>query len=208
MRLGAKVITSRTSRVHVSGHGSQEDLKTMLSLVRPKFFVPVHGEYRMLRSHAELAESLGVPKQNILIGDNGTVFEFTNRSGKITGKVQSGAVFVDGLGVGDVGNIVIRDRQQLAQDGVFIVVIALEKGSSQVAAGPDIVSRGFVYVRDSEELMSGARSRIEHVLERCNTGNVTEWNAIKTQIRDALGRYFFEKTKRRPMILPIIQEVR
>ena len=208
MRLGAKVITSRTSRVHVSGHGSQEDLKTMLSLVRPKFFVPVHGEYRMLRSHAELAESLGVPKQNILIGDNGTVFEFTNRSGKINGKVQSGAVFVDGLGVGDVGNIVIRDRQQLAQDGVFIVVIALEKGSSQVAAGPDIVSRGFVYVRDSEELMSGARSRIENVLERCNTGNVTEWNAIKTQIRDALGRYFFEKTKRRPMILPIIQEVR
>ena len=208
MRLGAKVITSRTSRVHVSGHGSQEDLKTMLSLVRPKFFVPVHGEYRMLRSHAELAESLGVPKQNILIGENGTVFEFTNRSGKITGKVQSGAVFVDGLGVGDVGNIVIRDRQQLAQDGVFIVVIALEKGSSQVAAGPDIVSRGFVYVRDSEELMSGARSRIENVLERCNTGNVTEWNAIKTQIRDALGRYFFEKTKRRPMILPIIQEVR
>ena len=208
MRLGAKVITSRTSRVHVSGHGSQEDLKTMLSLVRPKFFVPVHGEYRMLRSHAELAESLGVPKQNILIGDNGTVFEFTNRSGKINGKVQSGAVFVDGLGVGDVGNIVIRDRQQLAQDGVFIVVIALEKGSNQVAAGPDIVSRGFVYVRDSEELMSGARSRIENVLERCNTGNVTEWNAIKTQIRDALGRYFFEKTKRRPMILPIIQEVR
>ena len=180
----------------------------MLSLVRPKFFVPVHGEYRMLRSHAELAESLGVPKQNILIGDNGTVFEFTNRSGKITGKVQSGAVFVDGLGVGDVGNIVIRDRQQLAQDGVFIVVIALEKGSNQVAAGPDIVSRGFVYVRDSEELMSGARSRIENVLERCNTGNVTEWNAIKTQIRDALGRYFFEKTKRRPMILPIIEEVR
>lgn len=208
MQLGAKVVTSHSSRVHVSGHGSQEDLKTMLALVRPKFFVPVHGEYRMLCAHAELAESLGVKKQNILIGENGSVFEFTNRSGKIVGKVQAGAVFVDGLGVGDVGNIVIRDRQQLAEDGVFIVVIALEKGTNRVAAGPDIVSRGFVYVRDSEGLMNGAKEKVEAVLERCNTGNVTEWNFIKTQIRESLGRYFFEKTKRRPMILPIIQEIR
>ena len=208
MKLGAHVVTSATTRVHVSGHGSQEDLKTMLSLVHPKFFIPVHGEYRMLCSHAELAESLGVKKQNILIGENGSVFEFTNRSAKINGKVQAGPVFVDGLGVGDVGNIVIRDRQQLAQDGVVIVVIALEKGSNQVLAGPDIVSRGFVYVRDSEALLTEARDRIESVLDRCEAGNVTEWNAIKTQIRDTLGKYFYDRTKRRPMILPIIQEVK
>lgn len=208
MRLGAHVVTSHNTRVHVSGHGSQEDLKTMLSLVHPKFFIPVHGEYRMLCSHAGLAESLGVKKQNILIGENGSVFELTNRSAKINGKVQAGAVFVDGLGVGDVGNIVIRDRQQLAQDGVVIVVIALEKGSNQVLAGPDIVSRGFVYVRDSEGLLTEAKDRIESILDRCEAGNVTEWNAIKTQIRDSLGKYFFERTKRRPMILPIIQEVK
>ena len=208
MRLGAHLVTSSTTKVHVSGHGSQEDLKTMLSLVRPKFFIPVHGEYRMLCQHAELAESLGVSKQNILIGENGDIFEFTNKSAKINGKVQAGPVFVDGLGVGDVGNIVIRDRQQLAQDGVVIVVIALEKGSNQVLSGPDIVSRGFVYVRDSEALLTEARERIESVLDRCEAGNVTEWNAIKTQIRDTLGKYFYDKTKRRPMILPIIQEVK
>ena len=208
MRLGAHLVTSSTTKVHVSGHGSQEDLKTMLSLVRPKFFIPVHGEYRMLCQHAELAESLGVNKQNILVGENGDIFEFTNNSAKINGKVQAGPVFVDGLGVGDVGNIVIRDRQQLAQDGVVIVVIALEKGSNQVLAGPDIVSRGFVYVRDSEALLTEARERIESVLDRCEAGNVTEWNAIKTQIRDTLGKYFYDKTKRRPMILPIIQEVK
>lgn len=209
MKLGAKVITgSPTHRVHVSGHGSQEDLKTMFSLVKPKFFIPVHGEHRMLCSNGELAQGLGIKKQNILIGDNGTVFEFTNRSGKINGRVQAGAVFVDGLGVGDVGNIVIRDRQQLAQDGVVIVVITLEKGTNSVLAGPDIVSRGFVYVRDSEALLSEAKNRIEAVLDRCEAGNVSEWNAIKTQIRDSLGKYFFDKTKRRPMILPIIQEVK
>ncbi len=209
MRLGAHVVTSTTTRVHVSGHGSQEDLKTMLSLVKPKYFIPVHGEHRMLVSHAELAESLGVEKKNILIGENGTLFEFTSRGGKINPqRVQAGPVFVDGLGVGDVGNIVIRDRQQLAQDGVVIVVIALEKGSNQVLAGPDIVSRGFVYVRDSEALLTEARERIESVLDRCEAGNVSEWNAIKTQVRDALGKYFFDRTKRRPMILTIIQEVK
>lgn len=208
IKLGAHVVTGGATKVHVSGHGSQEDLKTMLSLIHPKFFIPVHGEYRMLCSHAQLAETLGVKKQNILIGENGSVFEFTNRSGKISGKVQAGAVFVDGLGVGDVGNIVIRDRQQLAADGVVIVVIALEKGSNQVLAGPDIVSRGFVYVRDSEQLLTGAKDRVESVLDRCEAGDVTEWNAIKTQIRDSLGKYFYERTRRRPMILPIIQEVK
>lgn len=208
MRLGAHVISSTNMQVHVSGHGSQEELKTMHALIHPKFFIPMHGEYRMLCRHAELAESMGVKKQNILIGDNGTVFEFTSRTGRIAGRVTAGPVYVDGLGVGDVGNIVIRDRQQLSNDGVVIVVIALEKGSNHVVAGPDIVSRGFVYVRDSEELITGAENRIQNVLERCEAGNVSEWNAIKTQIRDTLGKYFYDKTKRRPMILPIIQEVK
>lgn len=208
MRLGAHVISSSTMQVHVSGHGSQEELKTMQSLLQPKFFVPVHGEYRMLCRHAELAESMGVKKQNIFIGENGTIFEFTSRSGKIAGRVTAGPIYVDGLGVGDVGNIVIRDRQQLASDGVVIVVIALEKGSNQVVAGPDIVSRGFVYVRDSEELIAEAKARVETALDRCQMGDVTEWNGIKTQIRDTLGKFFYEKMKRRPMILPIIQEIR
>lgn len=208
MRLGAHVISSTSMRVHVSGHGSQEELKTMLSLIHPKFFIPMHGEYRMLCKHAELAESMGVKKQNILIGENGNIFEFTPRSGRINGRVTAGPVYVDGLGVGDVGNIVIRDRQQLSNDGVVIIVIALEKGSNHVLAGPDIVSRGFVYVRDSEALIQEAQNRVENVLSRCEAGNVTEWNAIKTQIRDTLGKYFYDKTKRRPMILPIIQEVK
>lgn len=208
MRLGAYVISSTSMRVHVSGHGSQEELKTMLALIHPKFFIPMHGEYRMLCKHAELAESMGVKKQNILIGENGSIFEFTSRSGRINGRVTAGPVYVDGLGVGDVGNIVIRDRQQLSNDGVVIIVIALEKGSNHVLAGPDIVSRGFVYVRDSEALIQEAQNRVENVLSRCEAGNVTEWNAIKTQIRDTLGKYFYDKTKRRPMILPIIQEVK
>ncbi len=207
MRLGANVISSSAMKVHVSGHGNQEDMKTMLSLVRPKFFIPVHGEYRMLCRHAEIAQEMGVKKQNVFIGENGYVFEFTNRSGRIAGRVPAGPVYVDGLGVGDVGNIVIRDRQQLAQDGVVIVVIALEKGAGTVLAGPDIVSRGFVYVRDSEALLAEAVNRVESVLDRCSAGNVTEWNAIKIQIRDTLGKYFYDKTKRRPMILPVIQEI-
>ncbi len=208
MRLGAHVISTTSMRVHVSGHGSQEELKTMHALIQPKFFIPVHGEYRMLCRHAELAESMGVKKQNIFVGENGMVFEFTSRSGRVAGRVTAGPVYVDGLGVGDVGNIVIRDRQQLSNDGVVIVVIALEKGANHVVAGPDIVSRGFVYVRDSEALIAEAKNRVEMALDRCEAGDVTEWNAIKTQIRDTLGKYFYDKTKRRPMILPIIQEIR
>lgn len=208
MRLGAKVISSHDARVHVSGHGGQEDLKAMLAILKPKFFVPVHGEYRMLCAHRELAISTGVSPKNVIIGENGSVIELNGKTGKIVGHVQAGAVFVDGLGVGDVGNIVIRDRQQLAQDGVFIVVVALEKGSNQVLAGPDIVSRGFVYVRDSEELISGAKERVEHVLSRLAPGNGAEWNSLKLQIKDSLGKYFYDRTKRRPMVLPIIQEVK
>ena len=207
VKLGAHVVHGSDKKVHVSGHGSQEELKMMLSLIRPRFFIPMHGEYRMLHKHAEIAESLGVKRDNILIGENGQIFEFTGRKGRLADKVQAGKVYVDGLGVGDVGNIVIRDRQQLSQDGMVIVTMVLEKGSAQVLAGPDIVSRGFIYMRDSEALIREMTRRVDAVIERCADNNITEWNVIKTQIRDTLSRYIFEKTRRRPMILPIIQEV-
>ncbi len=207
MKLGANVIAGRDKKIHVSGHASQEELKLMLDLIRPKYFIPVHGEYRMLKQHGELAVMMGVEKDHVLIGDNGQIFEFSNRSGHKTGRVNAGRVFVDGLGVGDVGNIVIRDRQQLAMEGVVIVVMTLAKGTSHALAGPDIVSRGFVYVRDSEELISEAHDRVAAVLERCEAGNIREWAVIKSQVRDTLSRYLFEKTRRRPMILPIIMEV-
>lgn len=207
MKLGANVIAGRDKKIHVSGHASQEELKLMLNLIRPKYFIPVHGEYRMLKQHGELAVMMGVEKDHVLIGDNGQIFEFSSRSGHKTGRVNAGRVFVDGLGVGDVGNIVIRDRQQLAMEGVVIVVMTLAKGTSHALAGPDIVSRGFVYVRDSEELISEAHDRVAAVLERCEAGNIREWAVIKSQVRDTLSRYLYEKTRRRPMILPIIMEV-
>lgn len=207
MRLGANVIAGRDKKIHVSGHASQEELKLMLGLIKPNYFVPIHGEYRMLRTHGDLAVMMGVDKDHVLIGDNGQIFEFSNRSGHKTGHVNAGRVFVDGLGVGDVGNIVIRDRQQLAVEGVVIVVMTLAKGTSHPLAGPDIVSRGFVYVRDSEELIREAHDRVAAVLERCEAGNIREWAVIKSQVRDTLSRYLYEKTRRRPMILPIIMEV-
>lgn len=207
MRLGANVIAGRDKKIHVSGHASQEELKLMLGLIKPNYFVPIHGEYRMLRTHGDLAVMMGVDKDHVLIGDNGQIFEFSNRSGHKTGHVNAGRVFVDGLGVGDVGNIVIRDRQQLAMEGVVIVVMTLAKGTSHPLAGPDIVSRGFVYVRDSEELIREAHDRVAAVLERCEAGNIREWAVIKSQVRDTLSRYLYEKTRRRPMILPIIMEV-
>ena len=207
MRLGANVIAGRDKKIHVSGHASQEELKLMLGLIKPNYFVPIHGEYRMLRTHGDLAVMMGVDKDHVLIGDNGQIFEFSNRSGHKTGHVNAGRVFVDGLGVGDVGNIVIRDRQQLAMEGVVIVVMTLAKGTSHPLAGPDIVSRGFVYVRDSEELIRVAHDRVAAVLERCEAGNIREWAVIKSQVRDTLSRYLYEKTRRRPMILPIIMEV-
>lgn len=207
MRLGANVIAGRDKKIHVSGHASQEELKLMLELIKPKYFIPVHGEYRMLKTHGDLAVMMGVAKDHVLISDNGQIFEFSNRSGHKTGHVNAGRVFVDGLGVGDVGNIVIRDRQQLAMEGVVIVVMTLAKGTSHPLAGPDIVSRGFVYVRDSEELIREAHDRVAAVLERCEAGNIREWAVIKSQVRDTLSRYLYEKTRRRPMILPIIMEV-
>ncbi|MHB9145945.1 MAG: ribonuclease J [Symbiobacteriia bacterium] len=206
-RRGAEVIYPPKMLVHVSGHASQEEQKLMLNLVRPKFFVPVHGEYRMLIHNAQLAEATGVPRPNILIGDNGTVYEFTRDSAAIVGRVTSGQTLVDGLGVGDVGNIVLRDRKQLSQDGILIVVVAIDKESGLVVTGPDIVTRGFVYVRESEQLMDEARERVREALEDCETRRISDWSTIKTNVRDALGKFLFDKMRRRPMILPIIIEV-
>jgi len=206
LRLGAHVVYEKESGIHVSGHASRDELQLMLNLVRPKFFLPVHGEYRMLKKHGELAEKLGIPKENVLLGENGSVFEFTEDTGCINGKVKVGNIFVDGLGVGDVGNIVIRDRQQLSQDGVLIVVVTLDKESKLVKSGPDLVSRGFVYVRDSEALMHGAQLKIKNVLHNCEVNHISSWTTIKVQIREALNQYLIEKTGRRPMILPIIME--
>ena len=161
----------------------------------------------MLQRHGRIAQEMGVAKENIFLGENGQVFEFTRRHGRKAGKVTAGKVFVDGLGVGDVGNIVIRDRQQLAKEGVLIVVLTLDKQRGAVLSGPDLVSRGFVYVRDSEALMNEAQNRVRAVLEKCEAGSITEWSIIKSQVREALGRFLYEKTGRRPMILPIIMEV-
>jgi ribonuclease J len=206
-KLGAHVVYSVRQGVHVSGHASQEELKLMLSLVRPKFFVPVHGEYRMLVTHTQLAQSLGVPKENTFIAENGLVLEFSQTSGQVAGRVTAGVVLVDGLGVGDVGNIVLRDRKVLAEDGVIVVVMALSRQNNQVVAGPDFVSRGFVYVRESDRLMDEAKRRVRDALAKCEERKVTDWSAIKQGVRDALGKFLYDRTRRRPMILPIILEV-
>ena len=204
---GAEVIYEKSMGVHVSGHASQEEIKMMHNLVRPKFFMPVHGEYRHLIKHKQLALSLGMPKENIVIAENGSVVELTPNSICLNGKVTAGKVLVDGLGVGDVGNVVLRDRRQLSQDGILIVVVSVDKATRSVVAGPDIVSRGFVYVRESEDLIDTAKERVIIALNRCHDNNITEWAALKSAVRDALGRYLYEKTRRRPMILPLIMEV-
>ena len=206
-KLGAEVIYESVSGIHVSGHASQEELKLMLNLVKPKFFIPVHGEYRMLIKHVQLAKEVGIPASNIFVAENGNILEFTSDKGAIVGKVTSGRVLVDGLGIGDVGNIVLRDRKQLSQDGILIVVVTIDKEQKQVIAGPDIVSRGFVYVREAEELMEEAKEKVRVTLEKCTERNITEWAAIKSNVRDVLGKFLYERTKRRPMILPIIMEV-
>ena len=207
IRLGANVVHERSEGTHVSGHASQEELKMMLNLVRPKYFIPVHGEYRMLRKHASLAEATGIESKNIFIGDNGTVFEFNDKAeGKIAGRVPSGRVFVDGLGVGDVGNVVLRDRKQLSQDGILIAVLAMDKKTGNIISGPDIVSRGFVYVRDADVLMEEAKRRIKVALDNPTPGP-QDWSAVKTKVRDVMGKFLYEKTRRRPMILPIIMDI-
>ena len=191
---------------HVSGHACQEEIKLIYSLVHPHYAIPVHGEYRHLKAQAQIAESLGISKDNIFILESGNVLELDMDSAKVTGKVQTGAILVDGLGVGDVGNIVLRDRQHLAEDGIMIVVMTLERHSNVVLAGPDIVSRGFVYVRESEDLMGDARKVVEEALDNCLEHRVSDLSKIKNEVKDALGDFLWKRTKRRPMILPIIME--
>ncbi|KGM96173.1 ribonuclease J [Clostridium novyi A str. 4552] len=204
---GANVIYEALADVHVSGHACQEELKLIHTLVKPRFFIPVHGEYRMLKQHAELAVKLGMPEKNAIISENGDVIEVTRDSIKKSGSVMSGQVFVDGLGVGDVGNIVLRDRRHLSQDGILTVVVTIGKDTGKVIAGPDIISRGFVYVRESEDLMEEARVIVRNALRECEEKHITEWAVIKSKVKEVLRMFLYEKTKRKPMILPIIMEV-
>ena len=207
LRLGANVVHRREDGIHVSGHAARDELRLIHNLVKPKFFMPVHGELHHLFAHAKLAEEMGMNRENILVGENGAVIELTRDSGKIAGHVNAGVIMVDGLGVGDVGNIVLRDRRQLSQDGILIVVVTMNRLSGRIISGPDIVSRGFVYVRESEQLMDDARSRVFHILRRCREDQISDWMTIKLNIRDSLAQFLFEQTRRRPMILPIIVEV-
>ncbi|HJV46683.1 MAG TPA: ribonuclease J [Bacillota bacterium] len=203
-RVGADVIYG--SSIHVSGHGSQEELKLMINLMRPKYFIPIHGEYRMMHAHAELAEQVGIDPDHIFLLDNGDTVEFMNGEARLGSKVHSGQILIDGLGVGDVGNIVLRDRKLLSQDGILVVVVTLSKQSNAILSGPDIISRGFVYVRESEELLDEASKLVTTILNRCTEEKVNEWSSLKVNVRDGLGKFLYEKTKRRPMILPIIME--
>ena len=204
LRKGADVIFQDT---HVSGHACQEEIKLIYTLVRPRYAIPVHGEYKHLKAQAKIAQSLGMDKEDIFILSSGDVLELSEESAEITGKVPVGGILVDGLGVGDVGNVVLRDRQHLAEDGILIVVMSLDGYTGQLVAGPDIVSRGFVYVRESDELMEEARVVVDEAVNHCLDRGITDWGKLKNTTKDALGEYVWKKTKRRPMILPIIMEV-
>ena len=207
-KLGAEVIYYAFSGIHVSGHASQEELKWMLNLCRPRYFVPIHGEYRMLWHHARLAREVGVPEDHIFLLDLGDVLEFTAEGqAAVTGRVSAGQVLVDGLGVGDVGTVVLRDRRQLSQDGILIAVVTIDKRTGAVVAGPDIVSRGFVYVRESEGLLEEARERLLATLSERHGQPLTEWATVKNSMREVLSRFLYERTKRRPIILPVVMEV-
>ena len=204
LRKGADVVFQDT---HVSGHACQEEIKLIYALTRPKYSVPVHGEFKHLTAQAKIAESLGIDKEHIFILSSGDILEFCGEEAKVAGKVPTGGILVDGLGVGDVGNVVLRDRQHLAEDGILIVVMSLEKASGELIAGPDIVSRGFVYVRESDELIEEARMTVDDAIQNCLDRGVTDWGKLKSVTKDVLGEYVWKKTKRRPMILPIIMEV-
>ncbi len=204
-RAGANVISGK--RVHVSGHGRREELKLMINLMKPKFFVPIHGEYKMLVSHAQIAEHMGIPSENIFIPEKGDVIEIKHGKIRANGRVTAGNILIDGSGVGDVGNIVLRDRKMLSQDGIFIVVVTINRDEKEIASGPEIISRGFVYVRESEELMGQATKLVKEIVEKNLRGQFFEWSNVKQEIRDSLNGYLFNKTKRRPMIIPIIMEI-
>lgn len=207
MKRGCTVVYESMYEIHVSGHACQEELKLIQSLVKPQYFIPVHGEQKHLRRHAEIAVKMGLPASNVVIGDVGDLLEISSESMKNLGKVPAGRVFVDGLGIGDVGNVVLRDRKHLAQDGLIVVVCAIDFANGVVVSGPDIVSRGFVYVRESEALMENAKKRAAKVLEELSEAGVRDWSAIKTKLRDSLSKFFYEKTKRSPMVLPVIMDV-
>ncbi|MFW6237936.1 MAG: ribonuclease J [Halanaerobiales bacterium] len=203
---GANVIYEDVSGVHVSGHASQEELKLMLNLTKPRYFIPTHGEYRHLSQHAELAKKMGVPDENIYIADTGDIISFTENKISKDDSIQAGDVLVDGLGVGDVGNIVLRDRRLLSQDGIIVVVVTINS-KGNILSGPDIITRGFVYIRESEELISEATTRVEEALKECEQKNITEWSVLKDTITESLNNFIYQKIKRNPMILPIIMEV-
>ena len=207
LMLGAEVIYESMYDVHVSGHACQEEQKLMLTLTKPKYFLPVHGEYKQLKKHALTAASLGIPHSNILIAENGSNVILTQDEIKLGDPVTAGAVMVDGLGVGDVGNVVLRDRKHLSEDGLVIIVATVDSKTGKVLAGPDLVSRGFVYVRENESLMDGAQSAVEMALNRCVEEHVRDWNSVKTRMREALSSYIYRRTKRSPMILPVLMEV-
>ncbi len=207
MKLGAEVVYEAMYEVHVSGHACQEELKLMQALTKPKFFIPVHGEYKHLQKHAVLVSQMGMPKENIIIAEIGNVIETDGFTMKVVSQVPSGRVLVDGLGVGDVGSIVLRDRRHLAQDGLIIIVIGIEKSVNKIVSGPEIISRGFVYVRENEGLFVDAKNVLKHTIARCSYAEMREWNTLKGKLRDAVSEYIYQKTKRSPMILPIIMEV-
>ncbi|MEW6230422.1 MAG: ribonuclease J, partial [Bacillota bacterium] len=205
-RQGADVIYEKFSGVHVSGHASQEELKLMINLTRPRYFVPIHGEYRHLVKHARVAEQVGIPPENVFVLDIGDVLEFNGDGARLGAKVDAGQVLVDGLGVGDVGNVVLRDRKVLAQDGILIVVVTVDKQTAEVIAGPDIVSRGFVYVKESEGLLKEAENEVRDEIARCAAEGITEWGTIKNRVRESLAEFVYQKMRRRPMVLPIAME--
>ena len=204
IRKGADVIFQDA---HVSGHARQEEIKLLYALIRPKYSVPVHGEIKHLKAQAKIAQSLGMEKENIFILSSGDVLELDKNRAGVTGRVPVGAILVDGLGVGDVGNVVLRDRQHLAEDGIMVVVMSLDRVGGELVAGPDIVSRGFVYVKESDELIEEARQIVEEAIVRCLDRGITDWGKLKNTTKDALSDFVWKKTKRRPMILPIIMEV-
>ena len=207
MRLGANVIAGRDKKIHVSGHASQEELKLMLELIKPKYFIPVHGEYRMLVKHAELGKFMGVPAKNVVIGENGKVIEISKKSIKLNGTVQSGAVMVDGMGVGDVGSVVMRDRHRLAEDGMVVIVVTMSSWDNAMLAEPEILTRGFVYVKEAESMIEELKRVTKETVMTCEENGVNDWASIKSRIKSNVSSYLYKTTKRSPMILPLISEV-
>ena len=207
MQIGAEVVYSALEDIHVSGHACQEEQKLILTLVKPKYFIPVHGDYRHLVAHSETAKSVGIPKENIFMLRNGSVLEMNNQSAEYGETVPSGRILVDGLGIGDVGNVVLRDRQHLSQDGLIVVVMTLDGGSGEVVAGPDVITRGFIYVKENENIMDEIKNEVRQEVRECEYRGITDWTTIKNIVRDNLRDYIFDKTKRNPMIIPIIMEI-